>query len=46
MVGQAMDGHPFRQDPLIAKANPVSGSTHPTIYPTGRQKLAFLNGRA
>lgn len=36
-----MDGHLFRQDPLIAKGNPVSGSAHPTDNPT-TERVALI----
>lgn len=33
-----MDGHPFRQEGLIAKGNFPRQAPYPTKYPTGRHR--------
>jgi hypothetical protein len=43
MSGQAMDGHPFRQEALIPKGNQPQATTSPTDNPTSEQKR-FIPG--
>ena len=37
-----LDGHPFRQDGLIAKGNSAREGRYPTSCPTGRHRLALV----
>jgi hypothetical protein len=45
MVGQAMDGHLFRQEALIPKGNQPQATTSPTKHPSTEQSLVSA-GRA